>query len=109
MKRFLYSDIKKHLKNKQITLLLGARQTGKTTLMHQIMADLKKNGELVFFLTLEDQDILKPLNENPKNLFKIIPPISDSRMFLFIDEIQYLDNPSNFLKYHYDTYNSHYH
>ena len=104
MKRFLYSDIKKHLKNKQITLLLGARQTGKTTLMHQLIDDLKKNGELVFFLTLEDQDILKPLNDNPKNLFKIIPPISDSRMFLFIDKIQYLDNPSNFLKYHYDIY-----
>ncbi len=44
------------------------------------------------------------LDENPKNLFKLIPPLSDKRMFLFIDEIQYLKDPSNFLKYHYDLY-----
>ena len=43
MKRFLYSKIKDHLKKKQITLLLGARQVGKTTLLHQIMAELKKD------------------------------------------------------------------
>jgi len=104
MKRFLYSDIKDHLKHKQITLLMGARQVGKTTLLNQILYDLKKDGELVFFLTLEDKDILQPLNDNPKNLFKIIPPLSNRRMFLLIDEIQYLENPSNFLKYHYDMY-----
>ena len=104
MKRFLYSDIKEHLKHKQITLLLGARQTGKTTLIRQILDAQRKDGELVIFLSLEDQEILNTLNDNPKNLFKIIPPLSDRRMFLFIDEIQYLDNPSNFLKYHYDLY-----
>ncbi len=43
MKRFIYSDIKEHLKHKQITLLLGARQTGKTTLIHQILDDLYQN------------------------------------------------------------------
>lgn len=104
MKRFLYSKIKDHLKKKQITLLLGARQVGKTTLLHQIIAELKTDGELTFFLSLEDPDILKTLNDNPKNLFKIIPPLGTGKMFLFIDEIQYLDNPSNFLKYHYDLY-----
>ncbi|MCK5156413.1 MAG: ATP-binding protein [Spirochaetales bacterium] len=106
MKRFLFSEIEDHLNHKQITLLLGARQVGKTTLLRQIYSLHKNNGEFVFFLSLEDPDILSTLNASPKNLFKVIPPLSDKRMILFIDEIQYLDNPSNFLKYHYDLYQS---
>jgi len=30
--------------------------------------------------------------------------IRKKKTFLLVDEVQYLDNPSNFLKYFYDTY-----
>jgi len=45
------------------------------------------------------------LKEYPDKLFEIIPPVDiDRKIILFIDEIQYLQNPSNFLKYHYDEH-----
>jgi len=32
----------------------------------------------------------------------VIPPYNNKKVILFIDEIQYLRDPTNFLKYHYD-------
>ncbi len=102
-KRFLYDQIEQHLPRKQISLILGARQVGKTTLMRQLEQALRKRGERTHFLTMEDSEILQALNESPKNLFNFIPPLqTHTRLYLFIDEVQYLANPSNFLKYHYD-------
>ena len=44
---------------------------------------------------------------HPEQLFQHIPPLSkDIKSIIFIDEIQYLKDPSNFLKYHYDKYNT---
>lgn len=104
MKRFLYNGLIGHLPQKQITLLVGARQVGKTTLLRQIEDHLKAEREDVFFFSLEDRQMLQLLNEDPKNLFKLIPaPVNGKRTTILLDEIQYLDDPSNFLKFHYDT------
>jgi len=104
MKRRLYSALIEHLPKKQITLMVGARQVGKTTLLRQVREFLKAEKQPVFFLSLEDRQTLVLLNENPKNLFQLIPAATPGeRMVVLIDEIQYLDNPSNFLKFHYDT------
>jgi len=43
------------------------------------------------------------LNKHPENIFDLILK-SDVKTTVFIDEIQYLKNPSNFLKYIYDEY-----
>lgn len=84
--------------------MVGARQVGKTTLLRQVREFLKAEKQPVFFLSLEDRQTLVLLNENPKNLFQLIPAATPGeRMVVLIDEIQYLDNPSNFLKFHYDT------
>lgn len=104
MKRFLYSRLIEHLPKKQISLLVGARQVGKTTLLRQILDELKHRKEAVFFLTLEDHRILDLLNEAPQNLAQLIPMTANlDRIYVLIDEVQYLDDPSNFLKFHYDT------
>lgn len=104
MKRRLYRELIEHLPKKQITLMVGARQVGKTTLLRQVQEFLKAGKQPVFFLSLEDRQTLALLNENPKNLFQLIPAATTGeRMVVLIDEIQYLDNPSNFLKFHYDT------
>jgi predicted AAA+ superfamily ATPase len=47
-------------------------------------------------------DLLVDFNESPKNLLNLVDLSSDP--VVFIDEIQYLENPSNFLKYLYDAY-----
>ena len=102
--RDLTLKIKKYLKRDEILLIIGARQVGKTTLLHQLEEILKKENEIVYFLDLEDPDYLTLLNKSPKNLFKIFPFDLKRKSFLLVDEIQYLDNPSNFLKYFYDHY-----
>jgi len=101
--RILFKTLWKHISKKQITLIVGARQTGKTTLMQQIYTRLKREKKQTFFISMEDPNILETLDQHPDNLFKILPPLSNNgKIILFFDEIQYLKNPTNFLKYHYD-------
>jgi predicted AAA+ superfamily ATPase len=104
--RDLTQELQKEIPKDEILLVLGARQAGKTTLLHQIMDALKKNGERVYFINLEDPDYLGLLNQSPKNLFKILPIELKKKNFLLIDEVQYLTNPSNFVKYIFDEYKS---
>jgi predicted AAA+ superfamily ATPase len=89
------------LADERILLLLGARQTGKTTLLRKLQEQVESD---TYFLTLENPLLLAKLNENPEFVFQYIPQPDSGRIFLFLDEIQYLDDPSNFLKYLYDLY-----
>jgi len=73
VKRFLYTQLIEHLPKKQISLLVGARQVGKTTLLRQVFDELKQRKEAVFFLTLEDHRVLDLLNAAPQNLAQLIP------------------------------------
>ncbi len=95
---------KKYLTNDEILLFIGARQTGKTTILRQIEEYLKNQRQQTHFLNLEDPDYLTLLNESPKNIFKIFPIDLKEKCYLFLDEVQYLKNPSNFLKYLFDEY-----
>jgi len=65
---------------------------------------LKKEGKRCYFFSLEDPTLLAKLDEHPDNLINIIEGIDKEKKYIFIDEIQYLKNPSNFLKFNYDKY-----
>lgn len=95
---------RKYLESDEIIIFVGSRQAGKTTILKQIRTDLEAKGENCYFLNLEDPEYLELLNKNPKNIFKIFPLDLKKKNFVFIDEIQYLKNPSNFLKYIYDEH-----
>ena len=104
-KRKLYEPIKRHLSRPQHTIIIGARQVGKTTLMRQLHNELKEAGQTVAWLNLEQKDILQALNDSPLNLLSYLPMLKNQeRATVFIDEIQYLNDPSNFLKLIYDEY-----
>ncbi len=55
------------------------------------------------FLNLENKDILSTLNESPLNLLNYLHDTQE-RTIALIDEVQYLDDPSNFLKLLYDEH-----
>ncbi|WP_317897239.1 ATP-binding protein [Aurantibacillus circumpalustris] len=94
----------KHLEAPEVTLLTGSRQVGKTTLMRQIQDKLQGQGKTFFHFNLEFENYLNAFNENPLHLFDFVPTKKGSKTIVFIDEIQYLKNPSNFLKLLYDEY-----
>jgi len=98
------AKVRDNLEKDEVLLIVGARQVGKTTLLHQILDILKNQGEITHFLNLEDPDYLALLNRSPKNLLKIFSFNLNRRNYLFVDEVQYLDNPSNFLKFYFDEY-----
>lgn len=101
--RKILSEVKDHLKSDQISVITGARQTGKTTVLEQLHDFLTDKGEAVYLFTLEDINFLNAFNEHPENVFRFMKQ-ENKRTVLLLDEIQYLDNPSNFLKLLYDKY-----
>lgn len=106
VKRKVFSSIAKNLNKKDITLLIGARQVGKTSLLKEITVLLEQKRAEYYFFTLEDPYLLADLNQHPENIFNYIPK-KDRQIYLLLDEIQILKNPTNFLKYIYDLYAEH--
>lgn len=104
IKRDIVEQLIKDLDSQEIVILTGPRQVGKTTALHQVEKYLLSQNKISYFLNLEDPDYLKILNESPKNIFQIFPIDLTVKNYIFIDEIQYLDNPTNFLKYLFDEY-----
>ncbi len=102
--RIVLNEIKKELNSKLIILLIWARQVWKTTILKAIEKHQTKNNKKTYFLNLEDRLILEKLNKHPNKLFEITGSSYKEKQIIFIDEIQYLDNPTNFLKYIYDEY-----
>jgi predicted AAA+ superfamily ATPase len=102
IKRSLKQEIVSHLDKKEIILLTGARQVGKTTLMMEIIQDLKRKDEKVLFLNL-DNDAHTPFFESQEILLKKASlELGENAGYIFIDEIQRKQNAGLFLKGIYD-------
>jgi predicted AAA+ superfamily ATPase len=106
MERTKLLAIKDHLGAKEFTILIGARQTGKSTILRQLNDFLKKQKYKSVLLNLERQEILNDLNQSPEAIFRYLPLQENEKIFVLIDEIQYLKNPTNFLKLLYDEYHN---
>ena len=103
MKRKLYEKLLQHLPKKEFTILTGARQTGKTTLLSGLRTYCQDQDIPQIFINLENKAFLAELDSNPLNLLAYLPT-QDKKTVVFMDEIQYLSDPSNFLKLIYDDY-----
>ena len=102
--RKIFQDLLAHTQKREFTILIGARQTGKSTLLKQVAENLTASGETVVMLNLERKNILLEINQNPENVLKYVQQNNPNKTFILIDEIQYLDDPTNFLKLIYDEY-----
>lgn len=107
--RAITSQILSHLKSQDILILLGARQVGKTSLMRLLEDYLSKTPDSKrFFFDVEDQLVRQRLNElNLSSLPAWLQSLgisSEEKIYLFIDEIQYLEHPASLLKIIHDHY-----
>ncbi len=104
IERNILPQIIKWIPEKEALILLGSRQVGKTSLLYLLIQYLAVNKGIaekdIFYLDLERIDNLELLNAGADRLLDYICEQSpgNSKKFIFIDEIQYLDNPTNILK-----------
>lgn len=112
--RDVLTEILPFLEEENIIVLLGARQTGKTSLLYLLIQHLLKKGlpeQQIIYFDLENihdfnkLDSLTDFNDFLEML-KDYGVDSQQKVFVFIDEIQHLANPSSFLKYLHDHYKS---
>jgi len=117
MKRKIFYDLSTNcLQSKEICCITGPRQVGKTTLMGQLIEhqikENKENSKKIVYMPLDNEllalnadnvlvDVLKVyfdnvLGESPQNL--------KENVYIYLDEIQSLENWASQLKSYYDIY-----
>ena len=109
--RIFLNALKEDIKGDEITLLLGARQTGKSSLiflvLNWLLQERGKAPSQFFYFDLENIIEAETLNQirnfdNFPRLLKDKGADLNQRTWVIIDEVQYLDHPSSLLKYVYD-------
>lgn len=100
--RYLINSLREHLKAKEITLITGARQVGKTTLMLQLQKELYSQGEKTIFLNLDYLKDKEYFSSQEKFIKKIELEAPQGKIYIFIDEIQRIQDAGIFLKGIYD-------
>lgn len=105
-KRDLLEEMLKHLDHKQIVAIVGLRRVGKTTMMKQIIQNLKAQKNNICYISFDDIDFQK--YETADDLINYFLEFSDKkkRRYLFLDEVQKLPNWADLLKTYYDTENN---
>jgi len=107
VEREIFGEVAIHLESKEVTVITGSRQTGKTTLLLQLkdwLLSKNKAGEsqIKFF----NLDLINDLSgiRDQGDFIRFLRECLQTEKFLyiFIDEIQRLDEPGKFLKGVYD-------
>src|SRR3989338_4064618 len=106
-KRKLFQEILKYLDTRQIIGVVGLRRVGKSTLFYQIIDFLIKKGtspESIIYFSFDESrdDIREILKVYEENIAK--KRIGNERVFVFLDEIQKLEDWQNKIKAMYDLY-----
>lgn len=93
--------LRKDLQRKEITLLVGPRQAGKTTLMKQLEQDLQARKTAKLYLNMDIESDAAYLQSQQTLLNKIRLELGETG-YVFIDEIQRKPNAGVYFKGLYD-------
>ncbi len=102
IQRELLKELKNHLSEKEISLIIGPRQVGKSTLMLLLRDDIKKKGGKTLFLSLDFERDKQFFISQDSLIKKIELELGREKGYVFIDEIQRKENAGIFLKGIYD-------
>ena len=100
-KRNIINQITPYLFTEDIVVLHGARQVGKTYILYYLAKIIQEKGESTHFIDLEDSRLKEILDKGVDSFISYLKEegfLNQKKVFIFIDEIQYLENPSSFLK-----------
>jgi hypothetical protein len=106
-KRTVLDEINRYLGTSDIVVIHGARQVGKTSILMYLQDQLLSSGERTLYIDLEDSRFVSMID---KGVDEFITYLTEQgfdlaglnqtgrKLYVMIDEIQYLANPSSFLK-----------
>lgn len=106
-KRKIFDKIQPYLGDETVIVLHGARQVGKTHILFYIRDWLMEKGKKVFYYDLEYPELLADFNGGVEVFISDLIGkgyVKNEDVYVLVDEIQYLDNPSSFLKIIADHY-----
>lgn len=105
--RNILLKLEKWINRKEIFVIRGPRQSGKTTLMHILRDFLVKRGipeKNIVFLACDDFDVIEPFIKEPKGFLKSYISNDRERYYFFMDEYQYVPDGGRKLKILYDSF-----
>ena len=112
IKREIWESLVKDFEKKEVAILLGPRQTGKTTLLMQLIKHLENKGcpkKNIFYFNFDDVDIRSKIKLNfyfikkeiELTLGKLIEEV-DEQIYIFIDEGQKVPEIFDLVKIFYE-------
>ncbi len=106
-KRTAIKEIERFLVTDDIIVVHGARQVGKTSILMYIKSELESRSEKVIYIDLEDSRYVKILDLGVDEFLAYLREEGYNpdrfrqegrKLYVMIDEVQYLENPSSFIK-----------
>lgn len=105
IKRDIEREIEKWLDDREIILLRGPRQCGKTTLLHWIRDLLIQRGtpqENIVLISFEDDEERLKIEKDPKEYFSF--HMKPGKTWFLLDEVQYVKDAGRKLKFLFDAF-----
>ncbi|EKD99372.1 MAG: hypothetical protein ACD_22C00280G0002 [uncultured bacterium] len=103
IKRTILPKLIAHLDNKEITVIAGPRQAGKTTLMYSLKEHVEKKGFKTLYINLDVGSSKEYFNSQTDFINYVNLQVGKDKAYIFIDEIQRITNAGLFLKGLYDS------
>ncbi|MBI2135660.1 ATP-binding protein [Candidatus Woesearchaeota archaeon] len=106
-KRRVFDELVSYLPKKQIIAITGLRRTGKTVLLKQLINHLIENEKVarnkILYFSFDEE---KPEIDLLLQEYAAVSGISlgKEQIFIFLDEIQKLENWQEQIKFYYDSY-----
>lgn len=105
--RLVYFQLREHLEKPEISVLLGPRQAGKTTLIKKLQTELEQKNYPTVFLNLDVIEDRQFFTSQHILLDFVEKKVGLRKAYVFVDEISRLKNAGLFLKGLYDLGTNH--